>query len=828
MSLERTTMSPYRFLVLLPFVLPAASARALPDHFDLRDYDGENYVTSVKSQLGGTCWTHGAMAAMEGNLMMTSAWEDAGEVGEPNLAEYHLDWWNGFNQHNNDDCEPPYGGLEVHYGGDYRVTAAYLARLEGAVRDEDGQSYTTPPERSSPAYHYYYPRHIEWLEAGDDLERIDRIKQRLMDSGVMGTCLMSSGEFIDSNYIHWQPDTSELDPNHAVAIVGWYDDLPTPAPQNGAWIVKNSWGASWGWDGYFYISYYDRHCGHHPEMGAVSFREVETLRYDDVYYHDYHGWRDEMEGVSRALTVFTARNGQFLESVSFVTPYDSLSFTVTVWDEFDSGQPSGRLAEVSGEFLHRGLHTVDLQDALLLTEGDDFCIELELSQPGMPYDRTSVVPVLLGADSRTIVESSASEGESFYYENGQWKDLYDWDGNPYPGTGSFCMKALVTDYGLCVEGGGPLQIEGPVGGPFNPELRQIELTARSDGPLEYQASLQPAVGWLNLYGNSGGVIYPYETESIVLAVDGSASDLPRGAYSTSLSIADLTEGTLDMEIPVTLLVGDSLQTFLSWSMDHDPGWERDGLWEYGQPQGQGGEHGNPDPGSGYTGNGVMGYNLEGDYENNLEEMHLTAGPMDCSDLYKTELAFWRWLNVQQNGFDQASLHVSADGDEWTKVWANGNSPITDSAWVNVSYDISQTADGRDSVYVRWTMGPTNMGWTYSGWNIDDVTISGLQDLGPGDPLPSGVVLHQSTPNPMRSTAAIAFVMPHTDHVEVGVYDITGRRVRRLVSGTRTAGSHALVWDGRTASGETAPAGVYFLDAVTSDSRDTMKLVRIDQ
>jgi C1A family cysteine protease len=417
-----------------------------PAQYDLRNVNGENYVPDVRNQgQYGTCWTFGAFASMEGNMLITEAWAAAGETGEPNLAERHLDWWNGFNDHNNDDLTPPTGsGLEVHNGGDYRVTTAYLSRGEGAIRESDApySGIDDPPNRWQPDYHYYYPRDVEWFSLEDDLSNIDTLKQVIIDYGILGTCMSYNNDFISNNN-HYQPPSDPTDPNHAVSIIGWDDDHATQAPQPGAWLTRNSWGPDWGNDGYFWISYYDKHSCRNIEMGAISFQNVELMTYENIYYHDYHGWRDTLSTATEAFNAFEATGEQVINAVNFFSAVDNVDYTIKIFDDFDGTDLSNELSTVSGNYEHAGLHTVDLDTDVPVTAGEDFYVYISFSDGGHPYDRTSDVPVLLGANYRTVVESSSNPDESFYKDGDDWLDFYEYnDPSGFQNSGNFCIKAL--------------------------------------------------------------------------------------------------------------------------------------------------------------------------------------------------------------------------------------------------------------------------------------------------------------------------------------------------------------------------------------------------
>ncbi len=215
----------------------------------------------------------------------------------------------------------------------------------------------------------------------------------------------------DNKWTHYTYDSAQ--PTHAVTIVGWDDTIKNTdfldhsddiwgdgeahQPEgDGAWIVKNSWGAdteefpnkfSWGIEdengkatGYFYISYYDR------SLDAAEVFDFDTGSEEDktgyiIDQYDYlqtdatSGWLSDTK--MQMANVFTAEYDEVLEALSCETDAEntSVEFEVYLLDESAASPEDGQLAAmVSADFAHAGYHRVDVINPVSIAKGQKYSV----------------------------------------------------------------------------------------------------------------------------------------------------------------------------------------------------------------------------------------------------------------------------------------------------------------------------------------------------------------------------------------------------------------------------------------------------------------------
>ncbi len=104
----------------------------------------------------------------------------------------------------------------------------------------------------------------------------------------------------------------------------------------------------------------------------------------------------------------------------------------------------------------------------------------------------------------------------------------------------------------------------------------------------------------------------------------------------------------------------------------------------------------------------------------------------------------------------------------------------------------------------------------SGFPQDTTAIGGAEQTVPGD-----ITLKQNYPNPFNPVTSITYSLVNSGYIELSVFDISGKKVETLVSGTQRAGKHIARWD----AGSHA-SGIYFYKLTAkADGRRTISRTR---
>jgi hypothetical protein len=82
----------------------------------------------------------------------------------------------------------------------------------------------------------------------------------------------------------------------------------------------------------------------------------------------------------------------------------------------------------------------------------------------------------------------------------------------------------------------------------------------------------------------------------------------------------------------------------------------------------------------------------------------------------------------------------------------------------------------------------------------------------------------SYPNPFNPATTITYSVPSGGVVDLRIYDVQGRMVKKLVNKATTGGEHFETWDGRDGSGIPTASGVYFVRLECNGQAQTRKIV----
>lgn len=395
---------------------PGVAAKgSLPERYDMRDVNG---LSPVKNQRNcGACWSFAACGVLEANLKM--------QYGEDwDFSENHMKNTHGF----------LWGPCA---GGNNYISLAYLSRWTGPLRESDDpynpNALIPPVEGAEPQKQLLRGVHFSMPGSG-----ADAIKSYVYETGPLSATMLWRDQDYHNGTRTYRNTTAAGATGHMVVVVGWDDHKAVPgAPGPGTWICRNSWGASWGENGYFYISYHDLAF----LEDAAGFDDIAPPdTYGTLYHYDPfgmvgHAGIDIGEDIYGA-NVFTALQDETITAVATYATSDDLSYTIQVYrGGFTNGMISDLVVSFDGFFERAGYYVVPLPEGVPLSENESFTVLIRYNSAIWKFPMPLEQPIL------GFCPATAEPGQSYVSEDGVfYEDIHDlggsWSNN------NVCIKAM--------------------------------------------------------------------------------------------------------------------------------------------------------------------------------------------------------------------------------------------------------------------------------------------------------------------------------------------------------------------------------------------------
>lgn len=375
-----------------------AVSESLPAAYDAMAL---GHVTPVKNQGGcGSCWIFATIADFESDLLRTA--NQTFDFSEQEVGDCNI--WSSS------------GGYNFCEGG-YDLMAITHLITYGAA-DEPCHRYAGRRQtcRDCPALKSVNNWRMITGSYGES--QITQIKTAILSYGPVYTTMYSGDSgfhaYNGGVYQYWGPG----EPNHAVEIVGWNDSF-THKQGTGAWLIKNSWGTSWGAQGPYpgcaWVAYGAANLGDWTSA-ITGYSGSEEM----VLYHDECGWMGYVMGCAKptayAAVRFVPPRAITVTAVEFWAIDDNMGYEIRLYDQLTAYpeyyQFSNQLGStLTGTTKEAGYYSAPLPSTVAVDAGDDFIIWIKLTTTRYGYP----IPIDYYTDSYLPpwTELATFSGESY-------------------------------------------------------------------------------------------------------------------------------------------------------------------------------------------------------------------------------------------------------------------------------------------------------------------------------------------------------------------------------------------------------------------------------
>ncbi len=448
---------------------------SFPDKYDPRTDDG--FTMPIKDQIGsGACGAFATTACLEiSGYKMTGLKQQFSEEAPRFILSDRLALINNVSPQDTNG-KTTYEGFyhnSIAGGWNFRMITSYFSNFNNPIIDGNNIEWKAPILSQNLQYSEtsnipvsYWPDVMEtsnsslYVSGTECVEKDPlRLKEKILEYGAVYTTFESNDSYFNestgAHYVFGKP----IELNHAIAVVGWDDNYPIEnfkegyrPDEDGAWLVKNSYGEDKGDGGYCWISYEDITFDYFELSNAIS--SVEPLSKNEyILSHDFTSFNNKYEidevnhtNFYNSTTVYTCNvydvsdysdTYNVINKVMFYANGVGGTYDVYIAPADANGNPpsvaSLGTSVASGNVEKDGLMTVHLNS--------DFPINPNVEKYAIIVKHTDTDQVVPVREDRSNCRPKVNAGESFFSTGGAWSDVYTTlnlsDG------GNYCVRPIL-------------------------------------------------------------------------------------------------------------------------------------------------------------------------------------------------------------------------------------------------------------------------------------------------------------------------------------------------------------------------------------------------